>query len=82
MLEVLAKLSIAVAAGGDVEVALDLVEVEAAEDAAAVGVAADAGGLVPAGLLEAGSDDVVDVLLAEALVGVAALAGPRTCDAA
>jgi hypothetical protein len=42
VVEVLAKLHVAVAAGGDVEVALDLVAVEAAEDAARVCGAPDA----------------------------------------
>ncbi len=74
VVQMLAELGVAVAAGGDVEVALDLVEVEAAEDAAAVGDAADARGLVPLGPLAAGGDDVMDVLLAEALVVLLLLA--------
>lgn len=68
MVQMLAELGVAVSSRGDVEVALDLVEVEATEDTAGIGLAANAGGLVPAGLLAASSDDVVDVLLAEALV--------------
>ncbi len=63
-------LGVAVAAGRDVEVALDSVEVEGAVDAAAVGAgaAAETRGPGPASLLAAHGDDVVDVGLAEAFI--------------
>lgn len=72
----LAKLHVAVAAGGNVKVALDLVEVERAVDAAAVGAATKTRGPAPFGALLAEGDNVVDVLLAKALLVVAGDAQP------
>lgn len=78
VVKMLAKLKVAVAAGGDVEVSLDLVEVEAAVDAARVAVAAlDLGRLCPLCLLLALVDNVVHMLLAESFVVPA-----RACDGA
>lgn len=69
VIEMVAHLHVSVAAGGDVEVALDLVELQAPVDATAVGrVAPQPRRLAPAGALASERDDIVDVLLAEALV--------------
>lgn len=67
MVQMLAIFHVAVTAGGNVEIALDLVEVEGAVDAAAVGGAPEARRLAPFGALLAEGDNVMDVLLAEAL---------------
>ena len=80
VLKMLAELSVTMTTSGDVEVALDLVEIETTEDAAAVGVTADTRGLVPASLLEASSNDIMNMLLAEPLIvlpGIIAGAGNR-----
>lgn len=64
-----AGLVITMAPRGDMEIALNLVQVQAAVDTAAVGLGApEPGGLAPAGLPAAHGDDVVDVLFAEPLV--------------
>lgn len=71
MIQVLGKhLGVAVAARGDVEVALNPVQVQRAVDATAVGLDAvpETGRLAEAARLAAHGDDVVDVGLAEALV--------------
>ena len=80
VLKMLAELGVTMTTSGDVEVALDLVEIETTEDAAAVGVTADTRGLVPASLLEASSNDIMNMLLAEPLIvlpGIIAGAGNR-----
>lgn len=78
VVKMLAKLHVTMTSSGNVKVALHLVEVQRAIDAAAVGVAADAGRLAPLGTLLSEGDNVVDVLFAEALFvvdGLVALAG-------
>lgn len=70
MVQVLAKFHVAVSSGGDVEIALNLVEVEGAVDATAVSSAPEARGLAPFSALLAEGDNVMDVLLSKALVVV------------
>lgn len=72
----LAKFRVAVSSSGYVKVALDLVEVEGAVDATAVGGALEARRLAPLGALLAEGDNVVNVLLAKALVVAAGEGGP------
>lgn len=68
MVQVLALLHVAVAAGGNVEIALHLVQIQAAKHATAVRPALGPGRLCPLGALATEGNDVVDVLLAKALV--------------
>ena len=71
MIQMLSKLHVPVAPSRDVEVALDLVKLEIAVDPAAVDLLApEPRGLAEASLLATERDDVVDMLLAEALIVV------------
>lgn len=70
VVQMLAKFHVAVSSGGDVEVALNLVEVKGAVDATAVSCAPEARSLAPFGTLLSESDNVMNVLLSKALVVV------------
>lgn len=71
VIQVIPHLTVAVTPGRNVEIALDLVQIQTAIDPAAVRSAANPWSLCPLGPLLAQRNNVVDVLLSEALLLVA-----------
>lgn len=68
MVEMISYLSVAVAPGCDVEIALHLVQVQAAVDATTVCKSLGLGGLRPLRSLPASGNDIVDVFFTETLI--------------